>query len=257
MPATSETRPTPLWLKLVPLVVFLVVWQVFAESRERGTFFYGSPTSVARALVEQARNGSLWKNCAYTLGTVLLGFIIGNVTGIIAGLVLAFARRCAGVIRPYLTVLGALPVIAFAPIIVILFGIELLPKVVLAAFSTFIIAATQTFDGARQTPPSSIALLESLGANQFTVFRKIVIPSSLVWFFSGLRLNVGVAILAVFIGEFISAKAGVGYQIMVDMGLFKTPAMLAGVVLISVMSLLLTGIIGWLQNHFSRWRCPD
>ena len=89
------------------------------------------------------------------------------------------------------------------------------------------------------------------------MFRKIVIPSSLVWFFSGLRLNVGVAILAVFIGEFISASAGLGFQIMVDMGLFKTPSMLAGVVVISVMSLLITGIIGWLQNHFSQWRRPE
>jgi NitT/TauT family transport system permease protein len=78
-----------------------------------------------------------------------------------------------------------------------------------------------------------------------------------VWFFSGLRLNVGVAVLAVFIGEFITAKAGVGYQIMIDMGLFKTSSILAGVVVISLMSLLLTGLIGLVQNHFKQWLLPD
>jgi NitT/TauT family transport system permease protein len=199
----------------------------------------------------------LWKNCAYTGGAVVIGFLIGNLCGIISGLILAFERRAASVVQPYLTVLGALPVIAFAPIIIIVFGIGLAPKIALAAFSTCVVAANQTFEGALQTPPSSVDLLESLGATRFAVFRKIVVPSSLVWFFSGLRLNVGVAILAVFIGEFITARAGVGYQIMIDMGLFKTSSILAGVVVISVMSLLLTGLIGLLQKHFRQWLLPD
>jgi NitT/TauT family transport system permease protein len=254
MLTNSDSKPAPLWLKLLPLAAFLLVWQITADHIERGTFFYGSPSTVMRALYDQARSGVLWINTGYTIGAVLLGFVLGNLSGIIAGLALAISRRGAQVFRPYLTVLGAVPIIAFAPIITILFGIGFLPKVLLAAFSTFVIAASQTFDGAMQTTPSSIALLESLGASRFTVFCKIVTPSSLVWFFSGLRLNVGVAILAVFIGEFITAKAGVGYQIMVDMGLFKTPAVLAGVVVISILSLLLTGAVGWVQNRFSYLR---
>jgi NitT/TauT family transport system permease protein len=245
------------WMRIIPLIVFLLGWQIFSHTRERGVFFYGSPLTVANTLVEWTRSGVLWKNCAYTGGAVVAGFLIGNISGIAAGLILAFERRAANVVRPYLTVLGALPVIAFAPIIVIVFGIGFTPKIALAAFSTCIVAVNQTFEGALQTPPSSVSLLESLGASRLMVFQKIVVPSSLVWFFSGLRLNVGVAILAVFIGEFITAKAGVGYQIMIDMGLFKTSSILAGVVLISVMSLFLTGLISIFQRRFRQWLPPD
>lgn len=257
MHTKPEPTKAPLWLRLLPLLLFLVLWE-FAVSRiERGTFFYGSPLLVAKALLAQAESGVLWQNIGHTLAAVLIGFVIGNLSGILIGLAFAFWPRVASVFRPYLGVMAAIPIIAFAPIIVIVFGIGFLPKVVLAAFSTLVIAASQTFEGAVQTSPGSIALLESLGASRLTVFRKVVIPSSLVWFFSGLRLNVGVAILAVFIGEFISAKAGVGYQIMVDMGLFKTSSMLAGVVIIGLISLLLTGCVGWLQGRFSQWRKPD
>jgi NitT/TauT family transport system permease protein len=240
-------------LHLAPLVIFLGLWQFAVGRIERGTFFYSSPQLVAEAFWNQAVSGRLWHNTEFTLFAVLMGFVLGNLIGILAGTVLSYHRIFSQVATPYLAVLGSVPVLAFAPMIIIWFGIGLASKIAMAAFSTAVVATTQTFQGAENAPPSAILLLESLGASRWAVFRKVIIPASLTWLFSGLKLNIGVAILAVFIGEFISAEAGLGYQIVVDMGLFKTSSVIAGVLAISILSLVLNGLIDLLQRKLMPW----
>lgn len=240
-------------LKLVPLILFLLLWDLAVRHIERGAFFYGSPALVWKALSAQASSGVLWKNLGYTLWAVSAGFLLGNSIGIVSGCLLAYSRTVSAIALPYLVMLGSVPVLAFAPMIVIWFGIGIASKIAMVAFSTAIVAATQTFEGARQADANAIRLLESLGASRLMVFRKVILPSSLVWLFAGLKLNVGIAIMAVFIGEFISAEAGLGYQIVIDMGLFRTSSVLAGVVVISLLSLVLNSIVGLLQRRLMPW----
>lgn len=240
-------------LGLVPLIVLLLLWQIGIRFVERGEFFYGSPSTVIGALWTQAASGKLLLNTWFTLSAVVSGFIIGNLLGIIFGSAMSYNRTLSTIINPYLVILGSVPAMAFAPMIILWFGIGLASKIALAAFSTAIVGTIQVFQGAQQTPQSAIALLESLGASRWEVFTKVISPSSLVWLFSGLKLNIGVAILAVFIGEFISAQAGLGYQIVIDMGLFKTSQILAGVVAIAFMSLVLTKLITILQRRVMPW----
>lgn len=240
-------------LKPIPLILFLLLWDVAVRHIERGTFFYGSPSLVWEALSAQASSGVLWKNLGFTLWAVSAGFFLGNAIGISSGCLLAYSRTVSTIALPYLVVLGSVPVLAFAPMIVIWFGIGIASKIAMVGFSTAIVAATQTFEGARQADPNAIRLLESLGASRWMVFRKVVLPSSLVWLFAGLKLNVGIAIMAVFIGEFISAEAGLGYQVVIDMGLFKTSSVLAGVVVISLLSLSLNSLVAMLQRRLMPW----
>lgn len=250
----AKRRRISLFLRLVPLVAFLCLWELVARSVERGTFYYGSPSSVGALLVAKLFDGSLIRHTLITSYEVLLGFCIGNAGGIVLGLALCYRPTISQIMRPYIVVIGSVPILALAPMIVIWFGIGLYAKIVIVALSTVVVATIQAFEGGINTNPEFIELLNAQGASRFTVFRKVVVPSSLLWLFAGLKLNVGFAILGAVVGEFIAANAGLGHLIFESMGLFNTPALLVGVVMICVISILLTSAIGFLQRKVMPWK---
>lgn len=241
------------WLKLLPLVLFLVLWEVISRNIDHGEFFYGSPSSVFKALSERFNNGSLARDTFITLFEVITGFLIGNILGTILGLSFWYNHYVSAIMRPYVLVAGAVPAVAFAPIIILFFGIGLWSKIILIVFSTFVVATVQAFEGASQANPNYIRLLQSLGATRWTIFKKVIIPSSLVWLFAGFKLNIGFAILGAFIGEFISSDAGLGHMIEIAKGLFDTPAVLAGIVMIALVSILLNAFVSFIQKKLLPW----
>src|SRR5207237_5531816 len=104
------------------------------------------------------------------------------------GLALCYRPAVSQIVRPYIFVAGSIPILALAPMIVIWFGIGLFAKVVIVALSTVIVATIQAFEGGINTNPDFIELLNAQGASRFTTFRKVVVPSSLLWLFAGLTL---------------------------------------------------------------------
>ncbi len=242
------------WVSFLPLVTFLVIWELAAHTVERGVFFFGSPSSVASYLYKKTLDGTIWWDTGVTLYEVVIGFIIGNALGCFMGLIFWYNEKIAQIIKPYILVAGSIPIIALAPIIINFLGIGVWSKVVLVILSTFVIATVQAFQGASETNPAYIQYLKSLGASRWQIFHKLVIPSSMIWVFTGLKLNVGFAILGAFLGEFIASDAGLGHLIIEAMGLFNTPLVLAGVVMIAIMALFLNQVISLFQYYLLPWQ---
>lgn len=243
-----------LYLRFLPLLIFLCVWEIFARNVERGTFYYGSPSTVGKLLLAKLLDGSLTHHTLVTFYEVVVGFCAGNALGIVWGLALCYRPSVSKIMRPYIIVLGSVPILALAPMIVIWFGIGLFSKIVIVALSTVVVATIQAFEGGVNTNSDFIELLQAQGASRFTIFRKVVVPSSLLWLFAGLKLNVGFAILGAVVGEFIASNAGLGHLIFESMGLFNTPALLVGVVMICLISIVLTTVIGFLQRKIMPWK---
>jgi NitT/TauT family transport system permease protein len=240
-------------VKLLPLLFFLVFWEFMANYIERGTFYYGSPTTVAKALYAHLADGRLFVDTFTTLYEVIAGFVIGNIAGTILGLAFWYNPYISALFRPYILVAGAVPAVAFAPLIILFFGIGLLSKIMLVVFATVVVATVQAFEGASQANPNYIRLLQSFGASRWLIFKKVIVPSSLVWLFTGFKLNIGFAILGAFVGEFISSDAGLGHMIEIAKGLFNMPVVLAGIVMIALVSILLNSLIARLQRKFLPW----
>lgn len=241
-------------IKFIPLLVLLASWEFFANIVERGTFFFGSPSTIAMALYPRIANGIFFIDSAVTFYEAFLGFLIGNFIGTSVGLLLWYFPLASKISRPYIIALGSIPIFAVSPIVIIWFGIGITSKVILAALSTVVIATVQAFEGASQTNTKLLDQLYSMGATKFQTFKKVVIPSTVAWLFAGYKLNVAFALLGAFIGEFISAEKGLGYMIMMAMGLFNIPLVLGGVLGISLISLLLTLLIGWFQKIVIPWQ---
>jgi NitT/TauT family transport system permease protein len=241
------------WLYLaLPLLVFFVIWYVLTSGNDRRTFFLGSPSLYVTNLVNGLLQGTLLKDTLVTGAEAVIGFLVGNITGAIAGFMLWKSPGISRVLRPYIILLGSAPLFAFAPIIILWFGTGFFAKVVVAMLSTVFVALMQAFSGAEQADPSLAELIRSFGGNENVVFRKVVIPSSLVWVIAGFRLNVGLALLGAFLGEYISSQAGLGHLILVAGGLYNIPMVLVSVTMMGLLGLLLSWWVGVLGRGLTK-----
>ncbi|MDX6404658.1 MAG: NitT/TauT family transport system permease protein [Blastocatellia bacterium] len=236
----------------LPLILFFAAWYLVTSGSERRTFFFGSPYLYLVSLLNGILTGSLLKDTFVTGSEAVIGFLIGNVTGAVAGFMLWKSPKTSRALRPYIIVLGSAPLFAFAPIIIIWFGTGFSAKVVVAVLSTMFVALMQAFNGAEQADPTLAELIRSFGGNENVVFRKVVIPSSLVWVIAGFRLNVGLALLGAFLGEYISSEAGLGHLILVAGGLYNIPRVLVGVTMIGFLGLILSWAVGVLGRNLRK-----
>lgn len=237
-PASSALGRIVLYRWLL-LALLLGAWEAAVHGDQRLIFFFGAPSRVARCLWERTTNGTLILDFGITAGEALAGFVLGNIVGTVLGLGLWHFKTLFQVARPFIVALGAAPVFALAPMLIIWFGTGFFSKVMISGFSTVFIALAQAYSGASEVNPSYLRLMRSLRATQRQTFRKVIAPAALVWVISGFRLNVGFALLGAFIGEFISSNRGLGHLILVASGLFDTPLVFAGIVALAVIALLM------------------
>ncbi len=241
-------------LTIVPLIIFLLFWELFSSLKDSNQFLFASPSTVFNSLIENIKNGILIKDFYITAFEIIVGFIIGNVLGSLIGLSLWFSKTIAVISKPYVVALGSIPIFAIAPMMIIWFGTGLYAKVMMVVLSTILIAITQSYEGARNVDNEQINLLKSFGATKKQIFRKLIIPSSLLWVFNSLKLNIFYAILGAFIGEFISAEAGLGYRILKASGLYDIPLVLASVILLIFLAFILNSIIGIIEKRKNAWK---
>jgi len=124
----------------------------------------------------------------------------------------------------------------------------------MAALSTVIVALVQSFQGAMHVNEKYLHQMQVLGATKNQTFRKVVLPSSLVWVFSSLKLNIGFALLGAFIGEFISAEAGLGYFILKSSGVYDMANVFAGLVCMAFLAIVLSQLLGIIEDKVIFWK---
>ncbi|RIL10538.1 MAG: ABC transporter permease [Proteobacteria bacterium] len=216
----------------------LIVWELLAAG-SRAAFLLGVPSAVWRVLWRATIDGTLPSHAMTTGLEALSGFLIGAGAGTVTGFLLWYSPGVARISKPYVFVLSIVPSFSFAPIIIIWFGIGFGMKVAMAALATFVVALSQAYEGCRNIEPQMFQLLRIMGASRRQVLRIVVLPASLAWVFNSLRLNVGVALLGAFIGEFISSDRGVGYFMIRAGSLYDVPGVWAGAIYLLLLAVIL------------------
>lgn len=240
-----------LW-RLLPLIVFLSIWELSVRGDSRLIFYFGLPSRIWHHLVAKISNGSLINDFITTLSETVLGFTLGNLLGTFIGLVLWFSNRLFEISKPYIIALGSAPIFALAPLMIIWFGTGIYSKVMMATLSTVFVALYQAYSGASKVNESYINLMKSMRASKVQVFKKVIAPSSIVWVTAAFKLNVGFALLGAFIGEYISSNAGLGHMILVASGLFDISLILTGVILLIAIAIGLNYCVDKLEHPIKR-----
>lgn len=241
-------------LMALPGLVLLVLWEYVLVRTDRSIFLFSTPSRIAQSLLENVRSGLLLLDFWTTGSEALLGFLLGNVVGSCLGILLAVWRNVSRLAKPYVLALGAIPIFALAPMMIIWFGTGLFAKVMMAGLSTVFVAMTQAYDGATQVDIRQINLLKSFGANRSQIFSRLLLPSSLIWVFSSWKVNIGLALLGAFVAEYISSNQGLGYRILKAGGTYDVALVWASLSMMVLLALVFSGLIRLLERVVIKWR---
>jgi NitT/TauT family transport system permease protein len=238
----------------VPLIILVIVWQIYTAGNSQRQFIFASPLQVWQSFTHLIQTGELLRNTLVTIGEALAGFVLGTACGAVIGLSLWYSKVVAAVAKPYIGALGSIPIFALAPMIIVWFGIGILSKIMLAFICTIAVAIVQSYQGAVSVESKFLRLLQIMGASRFQTFRIVVLPSSIIWVINAMKLNIGLALLGAFIGEFISAEQGLGYMIVRASGLYDMATVLVGVFTLVAVALAMTALIEQIEHRLLSWR---
>lgn len=242
--------------QLLIVAVAMVSWEVSSRTFDL-EFWVASPLSVWDQLVEWGQTEELWIGLKATLTVTILGFVPGAAAGALTGFLFGWFRTLGRICEPFVLAFYTLPKIALAPLFVLWFGIDLLPKVVLAGVLVFFLVFFTTFQGAKHADRSMLEMGYLMGGSRLAVFRKVLVPTSAVWVFSGFKISLPYALIGAVVGEFIAATEGIGFMIKNATNEFNTAGVFAGLVVLMAIATVLTQALRLTENRLLHWQHPD
>lgn len=233
------------WPPVVAAAVLLATWHLVAISGVVPTPVLPTPGRILEQTWLQRE--ALIHHAVPTLTATALGFTLSVVSAFVIATALDFSNLLQRAVMPLLIVSQTLPMIALAPLVVLWFGFDLLPKVLLVAFLTFFPMAISLLQGYASADPDMQALLRSMGAGRWQVFRHVRLPSATPYFFSGLRVSITYAVVGAIFAEYAGAVAGLGVYMQMAKNVFRTDLVLAAVLVSSLVTLLLYALVSLIQ----------
>ena len=218
--------------------------------------FVSDPVSVVSSFVQISLDGTLWWHLERTLLEMTFGYILGVAVGIGLAIAVALVPWGEQIARPLMLGVFAIPKVALAPLVIVWFGIHLLPKVILAASLVLFIVYFSTLAGFAAVNRDLVASVRVMGASRAALFVKLILPSAMPYIFSAMRITLPGALIGAIIGEFVSSNRGVGFLIAHASSRYDTAQVFAGILSLLIFVLILNAILSRLEKYVARWR-PD
>ncbi|MDH3442458.1 MAG: ABC transporter permease [Deltaproteobacteria bacterium] len=248
----SSNTPSIKWSFLFFACV-LVLWQLLLPWIDIPSYLLPTPLEIVKEF--QKRGGFIFTNALPTFYETVLGFLIGVVVGIISGLGIVYSRILWVTVYPSLVVVGSVPRIAIAPLLLIWFGIDSIwSKVMISFLVAFFPMVVNSVVGFSQIDGDMLDLARTMGMKRFTEFRKIRLPNSLPYLFAGFKASIALAVIGAVVAEFVSGQKGLGYLIIIGNNDLNAALIFASITVLSAMSLGLFGIIVGLEKLLMPWR---
>jgi NitT/TauT family transport system permease protein len=242
-----------LLLSLGTFIVFVAGWELIVRGFGISKIVLPPPSAVAVAFWESLREGELHWHLAVTLYEVLAGFVLGSIGGLVLGFVIALSPLMERIFYPYVVAFQTVPKVAVAPIIVIWFGYGVSSKVVITATIAFFPLLANTIMGLRAAPQDQIEMMVSYTASRWQVFRMVRLLQALPYIFVGLDVAIVLSVIGAIVGEFVGAKAGLGYLILQKNFNFDMAGTFAILIILSVIGVGLHALIGIAQRRIVFW----
>jgi len=238
-------------LPLGAIALFLLLWWQAVEQFDIKPFIAPSPVAVAKVLVE--RFGMLMTNLAPTAIEAVLGFLLGNIAAISLATVFVYRKTAEEALFPIAVMVNTIPVVAKAPILVLLLGNGMEPKIAIAAIICFFPTLVNMTRGLRDVRPEQLELMRILSATPREVFFRIRVPNALPYLFSALKIAASTAVIGAIVGEWIGSNIGIGALIIQATYNFDSPLLYATIVVGSTFSALFFGVISLAERYMLRW----
>ena len=234
----------------------IALWQVGANLGWVNAFFWSKPSVIWQTLKLFFASGNAWIDIRYTFQATIMGFVIGTITGSALGLSFWWSKNYAAIMQPYIICFESLPKLALAPLIILVFGMEMASKVAISTALTLVVSTLTAYAGVKSVDPDSEKLFYSLGAKRWQVFIKLVVPSCFPWIISILRVNIGLALTGAVVGEFIAARHGLGRVILYSGQTYDIALVWVAVLVLSTLSVAMYIAVSRLERFLLRGLNP-
>lgn len=240
---------------VVAVITIIIIWQLFCTLGVLPSYMLPSPIEVIVAFYSELP--ILWENALITLQEAFIGLISGVMVGFLVAVLMDRFAILYKAFYPLLIITQTIPSVAIAPLLVLWFGYEMMPKIVLVVLSTFFPIAVGLLEGFRSADKDAIDLLRSMGANSGQIFWHIKFPWALPQFFSGLKIAVTYSVVGAVISEWLGGFGGLGVYMTRVKKAFAFDKMFAVIFLISVISLALMALVEFAEKKCMPYRHLD
>jgi NitT/TauT family transport system permease protein len=235
--------------------IFLIIWELTGNVFQWiNPMFMSSPSLIFKAAVEMFRSGEIYHDL-YVSGIEFLGgYFLAAAAAIPFGILVGWYKRMSYVFDPFINAMNATPRVALLPLVIIWLGIGILSKVGIIFLGAVFSILINTRDGVKTTPLNLLNAARSFGASEWMVFKTVVLPSTVPFILTGLRLAVGRALVGVLVGELYAATAGIGFMITVAGATFQTDKVFVGVGIFALSGMIGMELLTKIERRFDRWR---
>ena len=242
-------RITVLISRVLILTVFLFLWELCARFEIIDSFIFSSPSLIAKTFLSMCRDQSLFAHIAVTLAETLVSFFFVVILGVGTAVLLWCSRRIARILEPCLVVLNSLPKSALAPLLIVWLGATS-KTIIIAGMSVAIFGSIlNLYTAFINVDQEKIKLIYTLHGNRRHALTKVVLPSSVPAIISNMKVNIGLCLVGVIIGEFLAAKSGLGYLIIYSSQVFKMDWLLMSIILLCIMAMGLYALINVVEKR--------
>ena len=236
-------------------IVFLVIWELVGNVYQLiNPMFMSAPSLIWKAAVQLFTSGEIY-NDLYVSGVELFwGYFLSAIVAIPFGIAIGWYKKVAYVFDPFVNAMNATPRVALLPLVIIWLGIGILSKIGIIFLGAVFPILINTRDGVKTTPVNLLTAARSFGASEWMLFKTVVLPSTVPFILTGLRLGLGRAIVGVMVGELYAATAGIGFMITVAGATFQTDKVFVGVLIFALAGMLGMELLTKAEKRFNKWR---
>ncbi|NJD53311.1 MAG: ABC transporter permease [Candidatus Methanoperedens sp.] len=240
--------------KSLALITFLIMWELLPASGVISKTFLSPPSEVFQALMKLILSGELWIHTSISLRRALIGFALAVVTMIPLGLLMGWYRGFEEISDGLVQAMRQVSSLSLFPVFLLFFGIGEFSKIAVIFWGAQWPLLLNTINGVKTVDPLLIKSARSMGSNDLSIFRKVVLPSLLPSLFVGLRLSATHSLLVLVAAEMIGATSGLGYSIKNWEFNFMIPEMYAAIVVLAVLGLVTNYSLVWIEKKIVKWK---
>lgn len=244
----KKKRRTVIFMRLFLFLFFLALWEIAADFGWIDSFIFSSPSRVMKTAFTMLKDGSLLLHIRVTLTETLISFILVVLSGILLAVLLWMFPMVSEILEPALVVLNSLPKSALAPLLIVWLGANI-KTIILAGMSVAVFGTIlNLYTCFSQISPDREKLIYTLGGTKKDTLWKVVLPGTVPNILSIMKVNIGLCLVGVVIGEFIGARCGLGYLIIYGSQVFKLDWVIMSIVILCVIAMLLYTLLGRLER---------
>lgn len=238
--------------RVLILILFLFLWEFTAYYEIIDSFVFSSPTKIVKCFWSMVLDKSIFFHIGITLYETIFSFLFVIIFSILLAILLWSSRKLSDIAEPYLVVLNSLPKSALAPLLIVWLGANPTTIIICGMSIAIFGSILNLYTNFVHVDEEKIKLIYTLHGNRLHVLRKVILPGSVPAIMNMMKVNIGLCLVGVVIGEFLAAKSGLGYLIIYSSQVFKMDWLLMSIVLLCIMAMVLYTLISFIQKQYQK-----